>query len=108
MNISGVASFGTATSSPTARDADVYQAADSVSWQDGSHLVKGGVDALWNRVTIVFPGALQGVYTFSSLAAFNAGRYINYQQAFGEPRVSSNRIRISACSCRTSGRLGAT
>ena len=83
VNVSGVASFGTSTASPTARDADVYQAADSVSWQRGSHLVKGGADLLYNRVTIVFPGALQGVYTFSSVAALTAGKYINYQQAFG-------------------------
>jgi hypothetical protein len=83
VNISGVASFGTATSSPTERDAGVYEAADSLSWQHGSHLAKAGVDVLWNRLTIAFPGALQGVYTFSSLANFAAGRYINYQQAFG-------------------------
>ncbi|RPJ77412.1 MAG: TonB-dependent receptor, partial [Acidobacteria bacterium] len=83
VNISGVASLGMATSSPTARDADVYQVADSVSWQRGSHLVKGGVDALWNRVTIAFPGALRGAYTFSSLANLAVGRYISYQQAFG-------------------------
>jgi len=84
VNISGVASFGTSTSSPTARDADVYQVADTLSWQVGEHLLKGGADAIWNRVTIVFPGAMQGAYTFASLSAFLAGRYINFQQAFGQ------------------------
>ena len=87
VNISGVASFGTSTASPTARDAGVFQVADNLSWQHGSHLSKAGVDALWNRMTIAFPGAVQGVYTFSSLAAFESGRYINFQQAFGEPSV---------------------
>jgi hypothetical protein len=83
VNISGVASFGTATTSPTARDADVYEVADSVSWQRGAHLAKAGVDVLWNRLTIAFPGALQGVYSFGSLASLATGRYINFQQAFG-------------------------
>jgi hypothetical protein len=34
-------------------------------------------------VTITFPGALQGVYTFASLPAFLSGTYSTYQQAFG-------------------------
>ena len=83
VNISGVASISTSTSSPTARNADAYELADSLSWQHGLHLVKGGVDALLNRVTIVFPGAMQGVYTFASLASLQSGKYINFQQAFG-------------------------
>src|SRR6185436_2843112 len=33
MTISGVANFGTATSSPTARDLDVYEAADTLTLQ---------------------------------------------------------------------------
>ncbi|HEY3381175.1 MAG TPA: TonB-dependent receptor [Vicinamibacterales bacterium] len=83
VNVSGVASFGTATSSPTARDADVLEVSDGLSWQHGPHLVKAGGDALLNRLTIVFPGALQGVYTFASLSALGGARYINFQQAFG-------------------------
>lgn len=84
VNISGVASWGTATFSPTARDLDVLQAIDTITVQRGAHLVKAGVDLLDNRVTIAFPGALQGVYTFSSLANFSRGAYVNFQQAFGE------------------------
>jgi len=38
---------------------------------------------LLDRVNIVFPGAIQGVYSFSSLANFLSGRYSTYQQAFG-------------------------
>lgn len=85
VNISGVASFGTATSSPTARDIDLYELVDNVTTQRASHSLKGGVDFLLNRVQIAFPGALQGVYAFSSVANFLAGRYSTFQQAFGEP-----------------------
>ena len=85
INISGVASFGTATFSPTARALDVYEVVNTTTTRRGAHSVKGGADFLLNRVQILFPGALQGVYTFSSLANFEAGRYITVQQAFGEP-----------------------
>jgi len=84
VNINGVASFGTATFSPTARDLDTFEAVDSVTYQRGAHSLKAGANFLLNRVDISFPGALQGVYTFQSLANFHAGRYATFQQAFGE------------------------
>lgn len=84
VSISGAASFGTATSSPTGRALDVYEVSDSVTTQRGAHLLKAGGSLLYERLDIEFPGALQGVYTFASLANFQAGRYINYQQAFGQ------------------------
>ncbi|MGI8469875.1 MAG: TonB-dependent receptor domain-containing protein [Pyrinomonadaceae bacterium] len=34
---------------------------------------------------MVFPGATQGVYTFTSLANFQSGNYSQFQQAFGTP-----------------------
>jgi hypothetical protein len=86
VNIAGTASFGTATFSPTARDLDVYEISDSLTAQRGNHLLKVGANVLHERLDIVFPGAAQGVYSFESLANFLAGRYINYQQAFGEAR----------------------
>ena len=85
VNIAGVASFGTATFSPLARDINLFQAIDNVSTQRGDHSLKGGVDVLYNRVNILFPGAVQGVYTFSSLNNFLNGNYLSYQQAFGVP-----------------------
>ena len=83
VNISGVANFGTATSSPTARDIDLYELVDNLSVQKGRHAPKGGVDLLYNRVNIEFPGAIQGVYAFSSLNNFLTGNYTNFQKAFG-------------------------
>jgi hypothetical protein len=83
VNINGVASFGTATFSPLARAIDLYELVDNLSTERGAHSIKGGVDLLYNRVDINFPGALQGVYTFTSLANFLSGTYSSFQQAFG-------------------------
>jgi carboxypeptidase family protein/TonB-dependent receptor-like protein len=85
VNIAGVASLGTATSSPTARDLDLYEVTNVTTLERGTHALRGGLDLLWNRADIAFPGALQGVYAFSSLADFQAGRYSTFQQAFGAP-----------------------
>ena len=85
VGISGVANFGTATVSPLARDIDLFEAVDNLSTQRGAHSLKGGVDLLYNRVNIVFPGAFQGVYNFTSLSNFLSGSYLNFQQAFGAP-----------------------
>ncbi len=85
VNISGVASFGTATFSPTGRNINLFEFATSFSHQAGRHSLKAGVDLLHDGVRIDFPGAIQGVYSFSSMANFLNGNYINFQQAFGEP-----------------------
>jgi Carboxypeptidase regulatory-like domain len=84
VNISGVASFGTSTSAPTARAIDQIEVVDNLTTQRDAHSLKFGFDLLLNRLNIDFPGARQGVYTFSSLANFQAGRYVTFQQAFGE------------------------
>ena len=85
VGIGGVANFGTATFSPQARDINLFEVVDNVSTQRGAHSLKAGVSFLYNRVNILFPGALQGVYNFSSLNNFLTGNYVSYQQAFGVP-----------------------
>jgi hypothetical protein len=95
VNINGVASFGTATFSPLARSIDLYELVDNINTQRGAHSIKGGADFLYNRVDITFPGALQGIYTFSpsgtqpnqisALSNFLTGSYSSFQQAFGAP-----------------------
>ena len=85
VSISGVANFGTATSSPLARSLDSLELLDNVSLLRGSHSFKSGADFLYNRVDILFPGARQGSYNFSSMANFLAGKYQNFQQSFGAP-----------------------
>jgi hypothetical protein len=90
IGISGVANLGTATSSPTGRLNHLSEVTANVAAARGRHLVKVGADVLLNRVRIDFPGALQGSYTFASLAALDAGRYITFQQSFGEPSQSQS------------------
>jgi hypothetical protein len=85
VSISGLVNFGTATSSPTARDINLFEAVDNASTQLGKHSPKAGLDLLYDRVSIVFPGALQGVYNFTSPANFLSGNYSTFQQAFGAP-----------------------
>ena len=90
VSIAGVANFGASTTSPVVRDLDVYQINDTLTIQRGAHLVKSGVDLLYNRLLIGFPGALPGTYTFSSLANFRQGVYTQFQQAFGQEDQSQN------------------
>lgn len=85
VNIAGVASFGTATFSPLARNIDLFEFVDNVATQRGKHSIKAGADFLLNRVDIFFPGALQGVYTFTAPANFLSSSYGSFQQAFGAP-----------------------
>jgi hypothetical protein len=85
VNISGIANFGTATFSPLARDINLFEAVDNVSTQLGDHSLKAGGGFLYNRLNILFPGAFQGVYNFSSLNNFLNGNYNTFQQAFGAP-----------------------
>jgi outer membrane receptor protein involved in Fe transport len=94
VTISGIANFGTATSSPIARDIDLFEVVDNLSTQRGSHSIKGGADFLFNRVNIVFPGALQGVYQFNSLNNFLNGNYSTFQQAFGVPNQQQSNPNI--------------
>jgi hypothetical protein len=85
VSISGVANLGAATSSPLARDIDQFEAVENLSTQRGLHSPKAGIDFLYNRANIVFPGAIPGAYNFTSLNNFLTGNYSTFQQAFGAP-----------------------
>ncbi len=89
VSISGVASFGTLSGSPAARHNKLYEIADNLSYQTGRHALRVGVDYLYNDTAIYFPRAFRGSYSFSSLANFLAGTYINsgFTQTFGDPLV---------------------
>jgi hypothetical protein len=90
VTISGVATFGTLSGSPTGRDNNLYEIVDSVSRQAGPHALRAGAEFLYNGLTIDFPRSIRGAYTFSSLANFLAGVYNNagFTQTFGNPTVS--------------------
>jgi hypothetical protein len=90
VSISGVASFGTLSGSPTARLNNLYEIADNLSYQTGAHAIRAGTDFLYNDDTITYPRSIRGNYSFSSLANFLAGTYNNsgFTQTFNQFVVS--------------------
>ena len=90
VSISGVASFGTLSASPTARANRLYEATDSISWRQGSHAFRAGADFLYNDDTIAYPRAIRGSYAFSSLVNFESGIYntSGFTQTFHAAHVS--------------------
>lgn len=92
VTISGVASFGRFSSSPTARLNYLYEVVDNLVMQRGAHTIKAGTDFIYNDDTITFPQSIAGSYTFASLAAFNTGAFTNggFSQSFGTPFVQQN------------------
>jgi hypothetical protein len=89
VSISGVASFGTLSGSPTARVNRLYEVTDSLSLQQGAHAIRAGIDFLYNDDAITFPRTIRGSYAFSSLADFLSGTYNNsgYTQTFGVTQI---------------------
>jgi hypothetical protein len=89
VSISGIASFGTLSGSPTARVNQLYEGSDSLSIQQGAHAIRVGVDFLYNNDTITFPRTIRGSYAFSSLANFLSGVYNSsgFTQTFGVTQV---------------------
>jgi hypothetical protein len=90
VSISGVATFGTLSGSPTGRRNQLYEVADNFSHQEGAHALRAGIDFLYNDCTIVYPRSVRGSYSFSSLASFLAGTYNNagFTQTFGNTVVA--------------------
>jgi hypothetical protein len=90
VSISGVASFGTLSGSPTARLNKLYEIADTVSYQKGAHAIRIGVDFLYNDDEITYPRSYRGSYSFSSLANFLNGTYNNlgFTQTFANSVVA--------------------
>jgi hypothetical protein len=90
VTISGIATFGTLSSSPTRRVNRMVEVVDNLSQQRGAHALRAGVDFLFNDDTITFPRANRGSYTFSSLQNFLLGVYNNagFSQNFGDTVVS--------------------
>lgn len=90
VSISGVATFGRLSSSPTGRRNTLYQLVGNLMYLRGAHSIKAGVDLLHNDDTITFPRAVRGSYAFSSLANFMNGVYNNngFTQTFGDTVVA--------------------
>ena len=96
VSIAGVATFGTASGSPTGRLNRMYQLVNSVSHQRGAHALRGGVDLLYNDDRITYPRSVRGAYAFSSLANFLAGVHNNagFTQTFGERSVAQGNANV--------------
>ncbi|HEY6377463.1 MAG TPA: TonB-dependent receptor [Edaphobacter sp.] len=93
VSISGVATFGTLSASPTARYDRLYEVVNNLSHQAGSHALRLGADFLFNDLTITFPQSIRGNYAFSSLANFQRGVYNTFTQSFGNyivPQTNPN------------------
>jgi hypothetical protein len=90
VSISGVASFGRLSASPTGRADYLYEIVDNLSHQAGAHALRVGIDFLYNDLTITFPRSNRGSYSFSSLSNFQHGIYNNsgYTQTFGNSVIS--------------------
>ncbi len=87
VSISGVASFGTLSGSPTARHDRLYEMVDNLSHQAGKHSLRVGADFLFNDLRITYPQSIRGSYAFSSLVNFESGVYSTFTQSFGNPVV---------------------
>lgn len=87
VSISGTASFGRLSASPTARYDTLYEVVDNLSHQLNTHSFRLGADVLFNHLTITYPQSSRGNYAFSSLSNFLAGRYSTFTQSFGNPTV---------------------
>jgi len=88
VSITGVATFGTFSSSPTRRENSMVQVADNLSYRAGAHALRTGVDLLYNDDTITFLRTFRGSYTFPSMENFLTGNYNGYAQTFGSPVVT--------------------
>jgi hypothetical protein len=87
VSISGTASFGTLSSSPTARYDTLYEVVDNLSHQLNNHSLRVGADFLFNDLAITYPQSIRGNYAFPSLSNFLSGRYTTFTQSFGNPTV---------------------
>jgi len=92
VSISGVASFGTSSGSPTGRVNRLYEIVDNLSHQAGAHALRVGTDLLYNSTRITYPRSIRGSYAFSSLTNFVSGIYNNsgFAQTFGNSVISQN------------------
>ena len=90
--IAGVATFGTSSTSPTARVNRLYQLVNNFAFVAGNHAWRAGVDVLFNADEITYPRSIRGSYTFASMPNFLTGVYNNagFAQTFGATGVSQD------------------
>lgn len=92
VSISGVATFGRSSGSPTGRLNKLYEVVDNLSLLAGAHSWRFGGSFLFNDDVVTYPRTIRGGYAFSSLANFLNGTYNNlgFTQTFGNPSAGQN------------------
>lgn len=90
VSISGVATLGRLSGSPTGRRNRSYELVDNLSHQRGAHAIRVGASFLFNDCRVTYPRSIRGAYAFSSLANFLSGAYNNsgFTQTFGATEAS--------------------
>ena len=84
--IAGLVNFGALQSVPASRVFNVFQLNEMISHLRGSHVLRAGVDVRYIRDDSVNATNSRGVFTFSSLNQFLAGKPTSWVQLFGNTR----------------------
>jgi len=75
--------FGAWEGLPQGRVQNTFQYSDTLSWVNGAHNLKAGVDLHRYQANSVFELSMRGLYTFNNWDDFAAGRPASYSQRFG-------------------------
>ncbi len=95
VNINNLARFGGGRVS-LAMKTEPIQVVYSSTLSANAHAVKFGVDVMQVGFTYAsYGGPSSGIFTFSSLESFQAGRYTTYAQTFGDPEATWNHTYLS-------------
>ncbi len=83
----GTSNFGINNIIPQGRTQNTFQYADTVSWTRGRHTLKWGVDINRYQAPSFFDAEAQGIIVFGSIADFQAGNPLEYQQFIGNTHL---------------------
>src|SRR5207342_364499 len=67
--VSGYQQLGSPPNTASVFSTSVTEAADTLSWTKGRHLVKFGADWRWERLNVIQPPSPTGSFTFNSLGS---------------------------------------
>jgi hypothetical protein len=85
--LDGTSNFGINSIIPQGRTQNTFQYADTVSWTRGKHTLKAGVDVNRYQAPSFFDAEKQGILVYSSLADFQTGNPVEYQQFIGNTHL---------------------
>ena len=83
LMISGLDAIGVWSGIPQGRTQNTFQWNDTVSWSRGRHGIKIGGDFDYYQMNDFFDSTLRGIAFFSSIADFQQGNLLQYQERFG-------------------------